>query len=208
MTSDPEIIVPPAESVADKETDGRRQRSERSRDQIIEAVLKLISEGDFAPSAARVAQRARVGLRTVFRHFEDMDSLYRGMTERVEARVMPKVVAPYAGTTWQAVLREHVSRRAEVFEEIFPYRIAANLRRFHSRFLMEDYHKNTALESATLSSILPSVIRTDAMLFAALELLLGFQSWRRLRQDQGFSAAQAEAVIQQAVEKLVRDVSV
>jgi AcrR family transcriptional regulator len=207
MTSELQEVAAPTDSIVDKETDGRRQRSERSRDQIIEAVLELIGEGDFAPSAARVAKRARVGLRTVFRHFEDMDSLYRGMTERVEARVMPKVTAPYAGTSWQAVLREHVSRRASVFEEIFPYRIAANLRRFHSRFLMEDYHKNTGLESATLSSILPAVIRTDAMLFAALELLLGFQSWRRLRQEQGFSAAQAEAVIQQAVEKLVRDVA-
>lgn len=206
MTSGPETVVSSTRSVTDKETDGRRRRSERSRDQIIEAVLELIGEGDFAPSAARVAQRARVGLRTVFRHFEDMDSLYRGMTERVEASVMPKVNAPYAGTAWQTVLREHVSRRALVFEEIFPYRIAANLRRFHSRFLMEDYHRNTALESVTLASILPAVIRADAMLFAALELLLGFQSWRRLRQEQGFSAAQAEAVIQQAVEKLVRDV--
>lgn len=208
MTSDPQTVESVTEPTADKETDGRRQRSERSRDQIIVAVLELIGEGDFAPSAARVAKRARVGLRTVFRHFEDMDSLYRGMTERVEARVMPKVTAPYTNTTWQAVLREHVSRRADVFEEIFPYRIAANLRRFHSSFLMEDYHKNTALESATLSLILPAVIRTDAMLFAALELLLGFQSWRRLRQEQVFTAAQAEAVIQQAVEKLVRDVSV
>ena len=208
MTSKTPMVESLAESIDDKETDGRRQRSERSRDHIIVAVLELIGEGDFAPSAARVAKRARVGLRTVFRHFEDMDSLYRGMTERVEARVMPKVTAPYAGTSWQAVLREHVSRRAEVFEEIFPYRIAANLRRFQSRFLMEDYHRNTALESATLASILPAVIRTDAMLFAALELLLGFQSWRRLRQEQGFSATQAESVVQQAVEKLVRDVSV
>ena len=190
----------------DKGADGRRQRSERSRDQIMDAVLQLIGEGDLAPSANRVAARARVGLRTVFRHFEDMDSLYRTMTERIEARVMPIVAAPYVGTDWRSVLREHVTRRAYVFETIMPYRLAANLRRFQSRFLMEDYHKNAVLEASALADVLPAEVRSDAMLFAALELVLGFQSWRKLRQDQGFSVEQAEAVLQQMLEKLIRDV--
>jgi len=62
--------------------DGRRQRSDRSRRRIIEALFDLIGEGNMTPSAVGVAERANVGLRTVFRHFEDMDSIYDEMTAR------------------------------------------------------------------------------------------------------------------------------
>jgi hypothetical protein len=49
MTSELQEVAAPTDSIVDKETDGRRQRSERSRDQIIEAVLELIGEGDLRP---------------------------------------------------------------------------------------------------------------------------------------------------------------
>ena len=54
--------------------DGRRQRSRASRAKIIKAFMELMKSGDPSPSAARVAERAGVGLRSVFRHFDDMDS--------------------------------------------------------------------------------------------------------------------------------------
>lgn len=43
-------------------------------------MLELVREGDISPSAELVAARADVGLRTVFRHFKDLDSLYREMS--------------------------------------------------------------------------------------------------------------------------------
>ncbi|MFM8818949.1 MAG: TetR/AcrR family transcriptional regulator, partial [Phenylobacterium sp.] len=58
-----------------QEPDGRRRRGLDSRDRIIAAMLDLAREGEVAPGAERVAARAEVGLRTVFRHFRDMDSL-------------------------------------------------------------------------------------------------------------------------------------
>ncbi|KCZ53122.1 TetR/AcrR family transcriptional regulator [Hyphomonas pacifica] len=70
---------------AGEKVDGRRQRSERSRAQIIEAMFALIQEGDISPSAAGVTERSGVGLRTVFRYFEDMDSLYGETSEIVTA---------------------------------------------------------------------------------------------------------------------------
>ena len=48
-------------------TDGRVQRSERSREAIIRAMLDLIGEGIASPTAQQVALRADVGVRTVFR---------------------------------------------------------------------------------------------------------------------------------------------
>ena len=58
--------------------DGRALRSERSRRPIVEALFALVGEGVLQPTAQQVADRAGVGIRTVFRHFEDMDALLRG----------------------------------------------------------------------------------------------------------------------------------
>jgi len=88
--------------------DGRRHRSDRSRRRIIEALFDLIGEGNMTPSAVSVAERANVGLRTVFRHFEDMDSIYDEMTAELTEAVMPKIKAPFEATTWREKLMESV----------------------------------------------------------------------------------------------------
>jgi AcrR family transcriptional regulator len=168
-------------------------------------MLDLIREGDVAPSAARVAERAGVGLRTVFRHFDDLDSLYREMTERIEADIMPLVLRPFESTEWRSRLRELVKRRAEVNERIFPFRVSGNLRRFQSEYLMDNHRRSLLLERSALAAILPVKLVRDRVLFAALDMVTGFQGWRRLRQDQGLTAKEAEAVIAFTVERLTAD---
>ena len=54
----------------DLKPDGRRLRSDRSRRLIIESMLHLIHEGNLQPTAQQVADHAKVGIRSVFRHFE------------------------------------------------------------------------------------------------------------------------------------------
>lgn len=188
----------------DDSSDGRRQRSERSRAQIIEALFTLIREGDMNPSAARVAERAAVGQRTVFRLFEDMDSLFGEMAERIQSEVMPIVLAPYVSTDWAERLAELVRRRADVFERIFPFRVSANLRRFQSRFLMDEYRRGLILERESLKVILPPHLLSNTRLVAALEVATGFHTWRRLRQDQGLAAEEAGATMLFMVEHLTQ----
>jgi len=72
--------------------DGRLTRSRVSRANIVAAILALVGNGKVNPSAARVAERAEVGLRSVFRHFDDKDALYRQMGDVIEARVRPNIV--------------------------------------------------------------------------------------------------------------------
>ena len=62
-------------------SDGRRQRSERSQTAIIEAALALMEEGTLVPTAQQIADRAGVGIRSFFRHFADMDSLFLAADE-------------------------------------------------------------------------------------------------------------------------------
>lgn len=194
----------PTPSSIEDSSDGRRLRSERSRTQIIDALFDLIRDGDMNPSAARVAERAAVGQRTVFRHFEDMDSLFGEMAEQIQAEVMPIVLAPYASSDWRERLIELVKRRSDVFERIFPVRVSANLRRFQSRFLMDEYRRGIMFERQTLKAILPAEILADAVLLDALDVATGFHSWRRMRQDQNLSQQEATRVMMLMVERLIR----
>jgi AcrR family transcriptional regulator len=194
----------PAPPSVEDSSDGRRLRSERSRSQIIDALFGLIREGDMNPSAARVAERAAVGQRTVFRHFEDMDSLFGEMAEQIQTEVMPIVLAPYASSDWQERLVELVKRRSDVYERVFPVRVSANLRRFQSRFLMDEYRRGIMFERQTLKAILPAEILADAPLVDALDVATGFHSWRRMRQDQNLSQQEATRVMMLMVERLIR----
>ncbi len=169
----------------------------------MEALFALIRAGDMVPRAAAVADAAGVSLRTVFRHFEDIESLYREMAERMEAELMPIVLAPFEARDWRGRLSELLSRRAEIYERVLPLRVAASLRRFQSPFLMDDYRRFLRLERTGLESILPAAITGDRTLFSALEMVTGFQAWRRMRQDQGLSPAEAEAVTRAIVERLL-----
>ena len=199
---------PPWPELETTTEDGRRQRSDRSRRRIIEALFDLIGEGDMSPSAVSVAERADVGLRTVFRHFEDMDSIYDEMTAELSDAVMPMIMAPYETTNWRDRLMESVEKRAEIFEMIFPMKVCMSLRRFQSDFIQTQYERDVALGRSTLKAILPEEIVSNRTLFAALETTLAFTTWRRLRQDQNLSVESARAAIRLMLNGLVADIDV
>lgn len=185
------------------EEDGRRQRSSRSRERIVHAMIELIQAGEMSPAAARVAEKANVGLRTVFRHFEEMDTLNREISSIVAAEILPIVEKPFKGSTWRMQLDELLERRADIYERIMPLKIAGSLQRFRSSFLMDDYNRFLRMEREGLKQVLPPEIKKDAVLFSAIELATGFQAWRRLRQDQRLSQKDALRVLAFTLARLV-----
>ena len=76
----------PENAAESPKLDGRLNRSVVTRNKIVETLTSLILEGQISPTAEQVALRANVGLRTVFRHFDNMDALYREISIDVDAR--------------------------------------------------------------------------------------------------------------------------
>ncbi len=183
--------------------DGRRERGRSSYKRIVEAMMELIVEGDLSPSAARVAEEAGIGLRTVFRHFDDMDALYAEITRTITERVMPIVIAPYPDQPWHANIGELVRRRVEVFETTLPFRLAANIKRYQSPFLMGQYSRVVMLERELIVRLLPASVRTDRIGVEALCAALSFHTWRTLRHDQSLSPDEAGAVMGQMVDAVM-----
>ena len=60
--------------------DGRFARSQKTKDDIVKALLKLLKNTPF-PTAEQVAKESKIGLRTVYRQFKDMESIYLSLHE-------------------------------------------------------------------------------------------------------------------------------
>ena len=178
--------------------DGRRRRSEQSRDRIITAMIELVEGGAITPSAEDVAARAAVGLRSVFRHFRDMESLYREMSLRIASQYQMWLV-PFESPDWRGQLAETIDRRLTTYERLMPFKRAADAHRHESPSMQADYLATLGLMRARLESILPTGCAGD--LVEALDLLLSFEAWQRLRREQALSEADARRVISQQVEQ-------
>ncbi|MCA8890321.1 MAG: TetR/AcrR family transcriptional regulator [Hyphomonas sp.] len=184
-------------------SDGRRLRSERNKQKIVSAMMELVREGDYDPSVASIAERAGVGLRTVFRHFDDVDTLYREMSGQIEARILPEIAKPLTAIDWQGRVKEMMERRIRVFEDVMPVRICALARRYRSEILMSNHKRFVAHETAALALALPPEVLENEPLKLAFDVALSFDTWRRMRQDQGFSRAKATSVLDTMLDALI-----
>jgi len=174
--------------------DGRRARGIESRRKIVTAMMELVRAGNINPRAEDVAAKADVGLRTVFRHFDDMDSLYVEMNLILRAEIDPIVNAPFPEGGWSARLDDVLRRRSTVFDRIMPLKLSAEAFRWRSAVLTAQHVANVAEERAALMRAVPAGRENETAVISGLELILSFDSWRRLRRDQGLSAADAKAV--------------
>lgn len=183
-------------------TDGRVQRSERSREAIVQAMLNLIAEGTPSPTAQQVAERADVGVRTVFRHFSDMDTLFATMNERLTTSLSDLFV----DTTQEGPLRERlvslIDRRFQTFAKIGPYYQSGARQRARSPFLQEQHSRNVRTFKQDLRRWLPEVEQAEASVAEALELALSYEAFDRLRVDQKLPAKKACDVVRTIVNAL------
>lgn len=94
-------LVRDADGVADggedRSTDGRTMRRRRNRQAVIESLISLIREGDLNPTVAKIADRAEVSHRSVFRYFEDLNDLARTAIETEFRKTLPLGVIPDLG---------------------------------------------------------------------------------------------------------------
>jgi len=189
-------ISPPA-------ADGRVRRGERSEQAIVEAMLELVGKGILEPTAEQVARRARVGIRTVFRRFSDMESLFQQMGTHMQAQVLPFLLGGEPKGGVEARARALVRQRVLFFERIAPYKRAANLQRLRSPFLSADHALLVRGLRDDLARWLPEIRRAPAAILEALDLATSFEAWDRLRTEQRLGRERAQAAVQTTVLALV-----
>ncbi len=169
-------------------SDGRRQRSERSQVAIIEAALALMDEGILVPTAQLVADRAGVGIRSFFRHFPDMDSLWLAADEmlRESYEVLFKTDAR------SGALAERVSQAVALYGNAFDElsQIILNTHALMWRFpkLRQNYAWHQKRLRKELELWLPEVAALPSERRESVHAAASFEMWHRLREHQGLTA--------------------
>ena len=196
-------IPPNGAPVAQSTSDGRLKRSVATRKKILQALTALTYEGFLSPTAEQVAMRADVGLRTVFRHFDDMDSLYREINTDLELKVQPLLKIRLSGSTWQERVLQSIEIRSDFYESTAAMYLASQVHRHESDFLTQNLMDSARQQRDLLQRLLPAAVAKNSTLLNALDLVLSFETWIRLRREQGLALAQARDVMRLAVMALL-----
>lgn len=205
MSKKPKLVVVKDEnkSRAASQSDGRRQRSQRSRDKILKACWELMLNGDMKPSAAAIAKHAGVGLRSVFRHFEDLDTLLRELMALIYEEVTPEFMTPLKASHWKDQLLELMERNVMIWERIRVPHTAGEIGRFKSQVLMDDYQRSRNLEISGIKAILPKDIDNYENVLLALDASMSFSTMRRLREDRKLSIPEVKTVMTFMVQSIL-----
>ncbi len=184
--------------------DGRRLRSERSRAAIVDAALDLIREGVLVPTAQQISDRAGVGMRTFFRHFEDMESLFAA----VDAHTRQSYEGLFELGERQGTVEERVAhavqRRAEAFERLQNMALSTQAQLWRSRVLSKNYARNQRKLRDNLAAWLPELERLPAEQREAVDAIASFEMWHRLRTHQGLSKKASIGVVTSLLERLLQ----
>lgn len=186
------------------ETDGRRLRSERSRQLIIDAMFALVDEGNLVPTAQQVAERANVGIRSVFRHFNDMESLFVTFDSHNRESIEAKFLGGDRTGSISERITKAVERRSSGFEHFRNLVLSTQAQLWRYEVLRKNYARNQRGLRKDLLDWLPEIGKLSAQRREAAEAIASFETWHRLREHQGLSKRASAAVVVDMLEMLLK----
>lgn len=190
--------------LAETNADGRRARSERSREAIKKAMIDLMIEGVHEPTAQQVSDRAGIGIRSVFRHFDDMESLFYSIHKDLLARdrQMTKTVKQ------NGTAEERLDSLLDAMEGIFDtYRdvILGTLGLMWKHEALQETYADLNSRFRRLMFRTLHELKTAPEADQNLaEMLISFECRHRLIRHQGLSPEDAKAIIRKQILPLLK----
>jgi AcrR family transcriptional regulator len=191
-------------------TDGRSARAARTRDAVVEALLSLLDDGSFRPTARQVAERAGVSLRSVYVHFDDLEDLFTAAAHSHFERVRDLVEAIPGDGPLDTRLDAFVRQRERIHEASAQVRRAAVLQEPFSPALAEVLSLARQLSRAEIETVFASELgRHDGTdrhhLLLELEIVSNASTWEALRLQHDLPSEQARQVVADMLQALLHD---
>ncbi|CAI8189250.1 MAG: HTH-type transcriptional repressor FabR [Alphaproteobacteria bacterium] len=183
--------------------DGRRQRSERSRAAIITAALNLIDNGNFAPTAREIAEEAGIGLRSFFRHFDDMEALMETIDQHMREFYESLFVRPFKSGTLEERIEDIIIDRSEAYERLKKLMMTSQAQLWRSKVVQKNYARNQKGLRKHLDKWLPELAKLPAAHREAVHAAASFENWHRLRQHQKLNISDARMAMMVAIKSLL-----
>ncbi|GAA3538648.1 hypothetical protein AFL01nite_27340 [Aeromicrobium flavum] len=192
-----------------RQTDGRMQRSERTRALIVQAHADLLREGVLKPTATMISERAGVSRRTLWSNFRDMESLlgatvaywFRTDDElRVEIDLeapLPERIVCFCAERERRLVNIAPAARAAVLGEP-DYAALRASRRGHIDRLRRDVQQTFAPELASAPE--------PEILVDALTAVTSWNAWSLMFDDHDYPAARCRQIMERSVRALLASV--
>jgi AcrR family transcriptional regulator len=171
----------------------RRAESQgRTRQKIIDAAIELHqAKGLSGTTTSDIADRAKVGKVTVYRHFPDQVALVGACSGQYFQR------HPFPDPEDWRRIQDPSERLRRGLRDTYAYHRATEammtrvLAEARDLPVMAPYHEHWQRAAGVLAAAWPPPVRRTAKLKAALALALSFDTWRLLVREQRLSNAQA-----------------
>lgn len=191
------------------ESDGRRLRALRNREQVVDAILDLFEEGVADFDATTLAARAGVSVRSVYRYFEDRDALMLEGVARHGQRLAEVVELDF---DLAAPLDERIERfvafRTDRYQRLEPLIEVTRFHGYRIPAVAETLAARRALVRGQLGAVFgPELASCPAgqrrRLLASLDVATDYSSWRLLRHEHAMDDTEVHAAITTMVRNLL-----
>jgi len=190
--------------------DGRSLRRERNRQDIVDALLSLIENGETEISAALIASKAGLSERSIFRYFDDVNDLYRSVCDLAFSKEIEYALIDDAGVgSLDTKIENFVNQRVRIYtmnEKIAPAArsfafknpIIKNQLVFGRKLLRTQIIKHFAEELSVFDK------QQQQVAVAIIDSLTTFEYYDMMRSDQKMSVLAIKSVLTESIRKALQ----
>ena len=190
--------------------DGRRLRSERTKQLIIEAYIALLRENPAVPmpTAAQIANRAGYSVRSIFERFPDLAKLRVAAADYSLAQAAALAPARHVDGDRETRIRSQVETRAGTCERgVAPWRVllssVADDEELKLRVGISRDRTIERIEVMYRPELSTLRERERHYMLVALEAITDIESWARMRELHGLSVEEACIVWIRAIDRML-----
>ena len=161
--------------------DGRKLRSQNTSALILSTIIRLAREGNQDINFDVIAKEAKLGTRTIFRHFEDKDALLEALNKKVRESIFNNFPKKSENESLEKRMKSLISFLCDMYSKNknLYYWTAINI------VQSEQVYKNALtmykLHRMNILKTLPEIESKDRREQEAIFQILSFGFWRDMR---------------------------
>jgi len=161
--------------------DGRKLRSQNTSDHILSTIIRLARKGNQDINFDTIAKEAKLGTRTIFRHFEDKDALREAIHKKVSESIINNFPKGFEKEPLEKRMKLLISFLCDMHSKnkYLYYRTAINIVQseqvYKNALTMYKSHRKNILKT------LPEIESKDKREQEAILQILSFSFWRDMR---------------------------
>lgn len=188
--------------------DGRRLRSERTRQSIIDAYLGLLRRDPSIPTAAEIAKAAGYSVRSIFERFADLNALTLATADYAILQGQAVSQARDVDADRATRIRSHVHIRAAACEKWSPlWRVLMTTQQevveLQQRIVLARYANIERMKLMYARELGALDEAARQRLLIGLATLVSFESWDQMRDCYKLSIEDAEATWIVAIDRML-----